>query len=585
MSPIEKIKENSKGLRGTLKESLHDEHTGAIRPPDEALIKFHGMYQQDDRDVREERARKKLENLFSFMIRLRIPGGFMTSDQWVAAHHVAGKYSTGVIKITTRQTLQLHGILKRNIKPVIKDFDRAKLDSIAACGDVNRNVICSSNPNLTPIHKTIHAYADKISTMLLPKTRAYYEIWLDEEKLFEYDETDPLYRELYLPRKFKIAIAIPPDNEVDVFGNDIGLIAIIEPPSPLPACRTGRERGGGEAKLKGFNIAVGGGLSATHGNPNTYPRLATVIGFVDTEEKTMKAVYEILTIQRDFGNRADRKLARLKYTLDKMGVPAFKAELEKRCGFSLAEAKPFSFTKRADEFGWQQDHEGRWHFTLFVEHGRITDTESGLSHGGLEVQGENSQDIKLKSGLLAIAETGLCNFRFTANQHVIISDVENEHKPTIEDLLIQFKFHEHNNQVSAVRKSSMACVAFNTCPLALAEAQRYLPKLITRIEGLMEKYNLQNDEISVRMTGCPNGCGRSPLAEIGFIGTAYGRYNLHLGGDHLGQRLNRKFKENLNEEEILNELDTVLGRYVRDRKRSERFGDFVWNNIRLNNKL
>jgi sulfite reductase (NADPH) hemoprotein beta-component len=548
MSPIEKIKEESRALRGTLKESLEDEHTGAIRQPDEALIKFHGMYQQDDRDLREERAKKKLENLFSFMIRLRIPGGFMTADQWVAAHHVAGKYTTGVIKITTRQTIQLHGILKRDIKPVIKDFDKVKLDSIAACGDVNRNVICSSNPNLTPIHKTVHAFADKISTMLLPKTRAYYEVWLGEEKLLEHNEVDPLYQERYLPRKFKIAIAIPPDNEVDVFGNDIGLIAVIE-----------------NDQLKGFNLAVGGGLSSTHGNPNTYPRLATVIGFVDTEEKILKAVYEVLTVQRDFGNRDDRKLARLKYTVDKLGIAAFKAELEKRCGFSLAEPKPFSFGKRTDDFGWKQDHEGKWHFTLFVEHGRVTDSES----------------VALKSGLLAIAETGLCTFRFTCNQHVIISDVANQDKLTIDSLLAKYKFEEHNDAASKIRKSSMACVAFNTCPLALAEAQRYLPTLITRMESLLSKHGLQNDEISVRMTGCPNGCGRSPLAEIGFIGTAYGRYNMHLGGDHLGARLNRKYKENLSEEEILKELDSLFERFVKDRKRGEHFGDFVWNNVRL----
>ncbi len=582
MNPIEKIKEHSKGLRGTLKESLEDEHTGSIRTPDEALIKFHGMYQQDDRDLREERARKKLENLFSFMIRLRIPGGFMTAAQWVAAHHVAGKYSTGVIKITTRQTIQLHGILKRNIKPVLKDFDLAKLDSIAACGDVNRNVLCSANPNLTPIHKTVHAYADKISAMLLPKTRAYYEVWLDEEKIMEYDETDALYQDRYLPRKFKIAIAIPPDNEVDVFANDIGLIAIIENLSPS-------EKRGGEVRLKGFNMVVGGGLSATHGNPNTYPRLATTIGFVDSEEKVMKAVYETLTIQRDFGNRDDRKQARFKYTLDRMGVPAFKTELEKRCGFSLEEAKPFLFTKRADDYGWQQDHEGQWHFTLFVEHGRVTDIDTKISQATLpHIQGEHGEaaenldgGIQLKSGLLAVAETGLCNFRFTANQHVIISDVSEQNKAIIDSLLVRYKFNEHNKAASAVRKNSMACVAFNTCPLALAEAQRYLPTLITKLEPLLEQYNLQNDGISIRMTGCPNGCGRSPLAEIGFIGTAYGRYNMHLGGDHVGQRLNRKYKENLNEEEILSELDGLLFQYAKNRKKGEKFGDFVWDNIRL----
>jgi len=357
LSPVERIKTSSDGLRGTLKESLLDEVTGAVREQDHALIKFHGMYEQDDRDLREERAQKKLDKLYSFMIRLRIPGGLISPAQWIAAHHVAGAYSTGVIKITTRQTIQLHGILKRHIKPTLKDFDAVKLDSIAACGDVNRNVICSSHPSQSPLHKQIHDYADKISSALLPKTRAFYEIWLDEENILEKKEDDPLYQDRYLPRKFKIAIVIPPNNDVDVFGNDLGLIAIVE-----------------DGKLTGFNLAVGGGLSATHGNPATYPRLATVIGFVDTEN-LMRAVYEVLTVQRDFGNRSDRKLARLKYTVDNMGVEGFRIELEKRCGFKLEAARPYQFTERKDYFGWQQNSEGKWYYTLFVENGRVVDNE------------------------------------------------------------------------------------------------------------------------------------------------------------------------------------------------------------------
>ena len=318
LSVIEKIKTESHALRGSIEQSLQDEITGAVREPDHALIKFHGMYEQDDRDLREERAKKKLDKLFSFMIRLRIAGGFMTPQQWVAAHHIAGKYSTGVIKITTRQTIQLHGILKHDIKPTLQNFDKVKLDSIAACGDVNRNVVCSSNPKESPLHQQVHAYADKISKFLLPKTRAYYEIWLDEEKIEEYNETDPLYQERYLPRKFKIGIGIPPNNDVDVLANDLGLIAIIE-----------------DGELKGFNIAVGGGLSTTHGNLQTYPRLASVIGFTAGEEKTLKAIYEVITIQRDFGNRSDRKLARLKYTLDNMGVEEFKKKLGKALPYQL----------------------------------------------------------------------------------------------------------------------------------------------------------------------------------------------------------------------------------------------------------
>lgn len=543
LSPVERIKMASDGLRGSLKESLQDQLTGALYEDDQSLVKFHGMYQQDDRDRREERSAKKLEWLYSYMIRLRLPGGFLTSEQWEGLHHIAGEHSTGVIKITTRQTVQLHGILKSHIKPTIKAFNTLHLDSIAACGDVNRNVVCSAHPRQSAIHEKIFQYADKISTLALPKTRAYYEIWLDEEALTDKKkEEDPLYQDRYLPRKFKIAIAIPPNNDVDVLANDIGLIAIVE-----------------NNELKGFNIAAGGGLSSTHGNPNTYARLATVLGFVDTEEKMLKAVYEIMTIQRDYGNRSDRKLARLKYTIDKMGIENFKAELEKRCGFSLDPIKPYSFTERKDYYGWHQNHEGKWYYTVFAENGRVLDDEKA----------------PLKTALLEIAKTRKANFRFTCNQNVIISDVAEADKDAINGLLENFGIIQHTDGASALRKNSMACVAFNTCPLALAEAQRYLPSLIDKIEPLLEKYHLQQEEITLRMTGCPNGCGRSPVSEIGFVGTAYGRYNLHIGGDRVGERLNRKIKDNLDEAAILEELNSLFYNYSKNRKNGETFGDFT----------
>ena len=537
LSSNEKIKTESDGLRGTIAESLKDELTGAIREDDQALIKFHGMYQQDDRDWRDERAEKKLERLFSFMIRLRIPGGFLTSDQWVAAHEIAGKNSTGVIKITTRQTIQLHGILKSKIKPTIQEFNKAKLDSIATCGDINRNVVCSAHPKQSPIHEEVFAYADKISRMLMPKTRAYYEIWLDEEQLLDKkDEDDPLYQDRYMPRKFKITIAIPPNNDVDVFGNDIGLIAIIE-----------------NNKLLGFNIAVGGGLATTHGNAQTYARLATVIGFADSEEKTLRAIYEILTVQRDFGNRIDRKLARLKYTVDRLGVETFKEEVEKRLDFKLEEARPYTFNQRTDYYGWYLNEQGRWYYTVFAENGRILDDEQ----------------VALKSALLEVAKTGKVNFRFTANQNVIISDVEEKDKDAVNRILEQFKIIEHTEGASAIRKNAMACVAFPTCPLALAEAQRYMPSLLTKIESLLAKYNLSDEEIIIRMTGCPNGCARSYIAEIGFVGTALGRYNMHLGGDHEGYRLNQVYKESLDEAAILFELDGLFADFKNERKSNE----------------
>jgi sulfite reductase (NADPH) hemoprotein beta-component len=550
LSSIERIKQASDGLRGTIKQSLDNEITGAISEDDQALIKFHGMYQQDDRDRRDERAEKKLERLYSFMIRLRLPGGFLTPEQWMATHDIAGQNSTGVIKITTRQTIQLHGLLKSKVRPTIQAFNEAKLNSIATCGDINRNVLCSAHPNQSPIHAEIFSYAKKISDHLLPKTRAYYEIWLDEEKLSDKkEEEDPLYQDRYLPRKFKIAITIPPNNDVDVFGNDIGLIAIIE-----------------DNQLKGFNIAVGGGLATTHGNPDTYARLATEIGFVDTEEKIIKTVYEVLTIQRDFGNRSDRKMARLKYTIDRLGVNFLREELERRVGFRLEEPRPYQLSERKDYYGWLMNHQGLWYYTIFIENGRVLDDEKLL----------------LKTALLEVAKTGKANFRFTTNQHLILADIKEADKKLIDDILEKYRVQAYNESISALRKNSMACVALNTCPLALAEGQRYLPHLVTKIEILLTKYALEKEEIIIRMTGCPNGCARSYIAEIGFVGTAYGRYNLQLGGDYEGRRLNKIYKENLDESQILSELDSILASFKKERKGNERFGDYTWRKFFAN---
>lgn len=543
LSAIEKVKQASDALRGTIREGLANEITGAISEDDKALVKFHGMYLQDDRDRREERAEKKLERLYSFMIRLRLPGGFLTADQWLATQDIAGEHTTGIIKITTRQTIQLHGLYKSHVKPTIQAFNESKLHSIATCGDINRNVIAAAHPKQSPIHKEIHDFSFKIDKLLLPKTKAYYEIWLDAEKIADKkDEEDPLYKDRYLPRKFKIAIAIPPNNDVDVFGNDLGLIAIIE-----------------NNLLKGYNISIGGGLSSTHGNPATYPRLGTVIGFVSGEENILKTIYEIVTIQRDYGNRTDRSLARLKYTVDKMGIDFFKTEIARRTGLPLEKERPFQFSDRKDYYGWFQNSDKLWYYTPFIENGRVTDDEK----------------CALKTALYEIAETHKLNFRFTANQNVILSDIHQGDKATIEKILKKYHIEEYTESVSALRKNSMACVALNTCPLAFAEAQRYLPSLINKIEPLLKKNGLEQEEIILRMTGCPNGCARSYIAEIGFIGTALGKYNLQLGGDHAGMRLNKVYKESLEETAILYELDLLFGLFANERKSGESFGDFA----------
>jgi sulfite reductase (NADPH) hemoprotein beta-component len=548
LSAAERIKQDSNALRGTLAEGLVGELSGAVDDDDQSLVKFHGMYQQDDRDRREERAEKKLERLYAFMIRLRVPGGFFTPQQWIATHHIAGENSTGVIKITTRQTIQLHGILKSRVKPTISAFDAVALDSIAACGDVNRNVTCTANPLQSPIHEEVHAYAGRISQLLLPKSRAYYEIWLDQEQLNDKkEEADPLYQDRYLPRKFKIGIAIPPNNDVDVLTNDLGLIAIIE-----------------DNELKGFDLAIGGGLGTTHGNAETYPRLATVIGFVPAgnptaDERLLSAIYEIVTIQRDYGNRTDRKFARLKYTVDKYGIDWYRQELEKRTGFRLEEPRPYEFADRTERFGWQQDHKGRSHYTMFIENGRVVDDEK----------------VALKTALLEVAQTGKANFRFTVNQKIIVADVRPKDKKLINGILEKFNILRHTETASAIRKNSIACVALPTCGLALAESQRYLPALISHIEGLLNNHDLGKEEIIIRMTGCPNGCGRPYAAEIGFVGTAPGRYNLYLAGDHEGTRLNRLYKESLDEPAILKELDILFWLYKKERITGERFGDFA----------
>ena len=547
LSATEKIKLASKHLRGTLVESLNLETTGNLLEDDVALVRFHGMYVQDDRDRREERAAKKLERLYSFMIRLRLPGGFLPAQQWIDLHHIAGEYSTGVIKITTRQTIQLHGILKSHVKPTLKAFNQSGLTTIATCGDINRNVLCTANPAESPLHEEIYGYAKTISDTLLPKTNAYNEIWLDGEKLTNLEEEeDPLYKEWYMPRKFKIAITIPPNNDVDILTNDIGLIAIVE-----------------KGKLKGFNIAIGGGMSTTHGNPAHYARLASVVGFADTREKTLKAVYEILTIQRDHGNRADRKLARLKYTVDRLGLAWWRDELERRCGFRLADEQPYELETRKDYYGWEKDSRGLWNYTVFVENGRVLDDAK----------------IALKSALLEVAQTFKANFRFTCNQNIIISDVKKEDKDTIDEIIKRYGVDKHTENVSGLRANAIACVALNTCPLALAESQRYLPTLISKIESILEKHGLLKEEIVMRMTGCPNGGARPFAAEIGFGGTALGKYNLHISGDKMGLRLNTKYKESLGEDVILSELETLFADYKKNRKKGEGFGDFTHRTV------
>lgn len=539
----EGIKKESNYLRGTLKESMKDPLTGSIGAADQNLIKFHGSYMQDNRDERDERQRKKLEPSYQFMIRVRTPGGAATSEQWLMMDEMARTYGNGTLKITTRQAFQLHGILKWNVKAYMQEMNRVLLDSLAACGDVNRNVMCNVIPTTSKIHEEVYQWSVKVSEHLLPKTQAYHEIWLDGEKVHDtpqVEEVEPIYGELYLPRKFKIGIAIPPSNDTDVYSQDIGIIAIVE-----------------DNELKGFNITVGGGMGMTHGDDETYPQLGHLIGFV-TPEQLLVTTEKIVTIQRDFGNRIERKNARFKYTIDRYGIEWFKEELHKRLGFELEEARQFHFERTGDEYGWVKGENGNWHFTLFVQGGRVKDFE----------------DYPLMTGLREIAKVHEGRFFMTPNQNLVISDITPTKKRKIQSLITKYKLTD-GKHYSALRRNSIACVSLPTCGLAMAEAERYLPSLITKIEEILDESGLHEQEINIRMSGCPNGCSRAAIGEIGFIGKGPGKYNMYLGAAFNGSRLNKIYKENVDEATILQELRTIIPHYAKERLEREHFGDFV----------
>ena len=540
LSEVEGIKARSSHLRGTLVESLTDPLTGAIADDDTHVSKFHGIYQQDDRDVRQLRKRQRLEPAYSFMIRARVPGGVCSAAQWLNIDKIATRRANGTIRLTTRQAFQLHGVIKGDLKPAIQDINKAMMDTLAACGDVNRNVMCSPMPPLSETHREVQAHAESLSEHLTPATAAYHEIWLDGEKLQESKhEVEPIYGDTYLPRKFKLAFVVPPQNDVDVFAQDLGFVAIIE---------------GG--RLIGYNVTVGGGMGMSHGEVETYPRLGDVMGFC-LPSQVNSVAEAVVTTQRDFGDRINRKHARLKYTIDDRGLDWFRSEVERRLGWQLEESRLFAFVGNGDVYGWQKSSDGLWHYTLFVENGRVQD------HGG----------ILLMSGLRRIAMLHKGDFRLTPNQNLIICNVADKDKARIGGLLRHYRI-ENSERTTPLRLHSMACVAFPSCGLAMAESERYLPSLLDRIERLLESHGLRDEAITIRMTGCPNGCARPYIAEIGLVGKGPGRYNLYLGAGFAGDRLNKLYRDNANEEEILSSLDPLFARYAAEREQGERFGDF-----------
>ncbi|MDE1337488.1 assimilatory sulfite reductase (NADPH) hemoprotein subunit [Vibrio aestuarianus] len=540
LSDNERLKRESNFLRGTIEQDLQDRITGGFSADNFQLIRFHGMYQQDDRDIRNERAKQKLEPLHNVMLRARMPGGIITPQQWLAIDKFATEHSSyGSIRLTTRQTFQFHGVLKPNIKLMHQTLNNIGIDSIATAGDVNRNVLCTSNPVESELHQQAYEWAKKISEHLLPKTRAYAEIWLDGEKVETTDE-EPILGSNYLPRKFKTTVVVPPQNDVDVHANDLNFVAIAD-----------------NGKLVGFNVLVGGGLAMTHGDTSTYPRRADDFGFIPLD-KTLDIAAAVVTTQRDWGNRSNRKNAKTKYTLDRVGVDVFKAEVEKRAGIEFAPSRPYEFTERGDRIGWVEGIDGKHHLTLFIENGRL-----------LDFPGK-----PLKTGVAEIAKIHQGDFRMTANQNLIVAGVPTQQKSAIEVIARQHGLMD--DAVSEQRKNSMACVAFPTCPLAMAEAERFLPQFVTDVEAILQKHQLPADaNIILRVTGCPNGCGRAMLAEIGLVGKAPGRYNLHLGGNRAGTRVPKMYKENITDKQILEEIDQLVSRWATERQANESFGDFT----------
>ncbi|MCX8964463.1 assimilatory sulfite reductase (NADPH) hemoprotein subunit [Erwinia psidii] len=538
LTDAERLKKQSNYLRGTIADDLQNGLTGGFTGDNFLLIRFHGMYQQDDRDIRAERAEQKLEPRHAMMLRCRLPGGIITPQQWLAIDKFAEENTLyGSIRLTNRQTFQFHGILKGNVKPVHQMLHEVGLDALATANDVNRNVLCSSNPVESELHQEAYEWAKKISEHLLPQTRAYAEIWLDQEKVATTDK-EPILGETYLPRKFKTTVVVPPHNDVDLHANDLNFIAIAE-----------------EGKLVGFNLLVGGGLSIDHGNKATYARTASEFGYLPLD-KTLAVAEAVVTTQRDWGNRTDRKNAKTKYTLERVGVETFKAEVERRAGIAFEPIRPYEFTTRGDRFGWVKGIDDQWHLTLFIENGRLLDYPGR----------------PLKTGVAEIAREHKGDFRLTANQNLIVAGVPETDKARIEQLA---RDHGLMESVSTQRENSMACVSFPTCPLAMAEAERFLPEFVTRVEGIMSAHGVGDEHIVLRVTGCPNGCGRALLAEVGLVGKAPGRYNLHLGGNRTGTRIPRMYRENITEDEILSTLDELIARWSAEREGEEGFGDFT----------
>jgi len=538
----ELLKINDPTLGGSLGETMLNPEADRFPEDDEQFIKFHGIYQGDDRDLR------KTGKKYIFMVRARIPAGVVPARQYLVIDDLATRYANDTLRITSRQSLQWHHVVKKNLGHLVRSLNEALITTIAACGDVNRNVMAPPTPATSPLVEQVIADSFRLNQALLPQTRAYHEIWVNGKPLELSSEQkqafeDPLYGKQYLPRKFKVAFAIPPLNDTDVLTNCLGFTAIADPADPV--------------KLLGYNLSVGGGQGMSHGNAETYPRVADVLGFI-TPDQLIPAAKAVLTAYRDSGDRSNRRHARLKYVLAERGAAWFRGEVESRAGFRLQDAKPFRFERQGDLFGWHRQSNGRWFLGVYVESGRVRDNGS----------------LRLKSALRRIAETVGADYRLTPTQNLLIVNLSDAQKEQVTALLAEHGI-DAARQVAAVRRNSMACVALPTCGLALAESERALPALLDILEGLLAELGLSEEEIIFRVTGCPNGCARPYMAEIALVGRAPNKYNILLGGDKGSTRLNREFKASVKTEDLANELRPALTRWKAERQNGESFGDFA----------
>uniref|UniRef100_A0A7C1FF16 NADPH-dependent assimilatory sulfite reductase hemoprotein subunit n=1 Tax=Caldilinea aerophila TaxID=133453 RepID=A0A7C1FF16_9CHLR len=541
-SGVEVIKENSNYLRGTLAEQLHND-LDHFDESGKQLLKFHGLYQQHDRDQRK--GARESEKTYSFMLRTRIPGGLLTPEQYLVHDDLAQRYANGTLRVTTRQCFQFHGILKGDLQATIRELNEVLITSLGACGDVVRNVACCPAPYQDPVREQIQRVARSISDHLLPRTRAYHELWIDGEKVAlaapspAEAEVEPIYGKTYLPRKFKIAIAYPGDNCVDAYTQDIGLVAVAEGKT-----------------LLGFNVIVGGGMGMNHTKVDTFPRLGDLIGFV-TPEQVLQVVETIVTVQRDHGNRSDRKHARMKYLLHEWGADRFRREVERRLGWELQPPAPTPPLENELHHGWHPQGDGRWFLGLSIENGRIKDEGT----------------LRLRSGLRAVIERFRPGVRLTPNQDLMLTDVAQEDMLAIENIL-----REHGvplpSDLSLVQRHSLACVALPTCGLALTEAERALPAVIDALEIELAQLGLADEPFTVRMTGCPNGCARPYVADLAFVGRSADSYVIFIGGASNGTRLNQPYKDLVKRNRLVEEVRPLLQLYRDRRLPGERFGDF-----------